>query len=57
MYRIPPNTTDWLQPSDIVLLGAAKQILQHQHSLDRQSDTPPTLQRTCQQFGDALNAV
>ena len=57
MYRIPPNTTGWLQPCDVVLFGPAKQKVRKQHKLDRQSDTSPTLQRTCQQFSDALNFV
>ena len=26
MYRIPPNTSGWLQPYDIVLLGSVKQM-------------------------------
>ena len=57
VYRILPNRTGWLQPSDIVLFGPAKQKVRHQHKLDRQSDAPPTIQRTCEQFSDALNAV
>ncbi len=57
VYRIPPNTTGWLQPCDIVLFGSSKQKVRHQHKLDRQSDIQPTLQRTCQQFSDALNSV
>ena len=57
MYRIPPNTTGWLQPCDIVLFGPAKQKVRKQHKFDRQSDISPTLQRTCEQFSDALNAV
>ena len=57
VYRIPPNTTGWLQPCDIVLFDPAKQKVRHQHKLDRQSDTSPTLQRTCEQFSDALNSV
>ena len=56
VYRIPPNTTGWLQPCDIVLFGPAKQMVRHQHKLDRQSDIPPTQQCTCQQFSDALNS-
>ena len=56
-YRIPPNTTGWLQPCDIVLFGPAKQMVRHQLKLDRQSEIPSTLQRTCEQFSDALNAV
>ena len=50
-------TTGWLQPCDIVLFGPSKQKLSKQHKLDRQSDISQTLQRTCQQFSDALNAV
>ena len=46
VYRIPPSTTGWLQPCDIVLFGPSKQL-----------DVQPTLQRTCQQFSDALNSV
>ena len=57
VYRIPPKTTGWLQPYDIVLFGPAKQKVCKQHKLDRQSDISPTLQRTCQQFSVALNAV
>ena len=34
VYRIPPNTTGWLQPCDIVLFGPAKQKVRHQHKLD-----------------------
>ena len=49
VYRIPPNTTGWLQPCDVVLFGPAKQRVRHQHKLDRQSDISPTLQRTCEQ--------
>ena len=57
MYRIPPNTTAWLQPRDVLLFVPAKQNVRHQHKLDRQSDTPSILQRTCQQFSEALNAM
>ena len=57
VYRIPLNTTGWLQPCDIVLFGPAKQKVRKQHKLDRQSYMPPTLQRTCEQFSDALNSV
>ena len=37
--RIPPNSTAWLQPCDIVLFGPAKQMVRHQHKLDRQLGT------------------
>ena len=57
VYRIPPSTTGWLQPCDIVLFGPSKQKVRHQHKLDRQLDVQLTLQRTCQQFSDALNSV
>ena len=57
MSRIPPNTTGWLQPCDIVLFGPTKQKVRKQHKLDRQSDAPPTIQRTCEQFSYALNTV
>ena len=57
VYRIPPNSTGWLQPCDIVLFGPAKQKVRHQHKLDRQSDIPPTLQLICEQFSDALHSV
>ena len=57
VYRIPPNTTGWLQPCDIVLFGPSKQKLSKQYKLDKQSDISPTLQRTCQQFSEALHAV
>jgi hypothetical protein len=57
VYRIPPNTTGWLQPCDIVLFGPTKQKVRHQHKLDRQSVIQPTLQRTCEQFSKALNSV
>ena len=40
------NTTAWLQPCDIVLLGAAKQMVRKQHTLDRQLDMQSTLKRT-----------
>ena len=57
MYRIPSNSTAWLQPCHVLLFGPAKQMVRHQHKLGRQSDTPPTLQRSCEQLSDALNAV
>ena len=57
LYRKPPNTTGWLQPCDIVLFDPAKQVVRHQHKLDRQTDIPSTLQYTCQKLSNALNAV
>ena len=30
VYRIPPNTTGWLQPCDIVLFGPTKQKVRKQ---------------------------
>ena len=54
---MPPNTTVWLQPCDVLLIGLALQKVHKQHKLDRQPDVPPTLQRTCEQFSDALNAA
>ena len=38
VYRIPTNTSGWLQPCDIVLFGPAKQRVRHQHKFDRQSE-------------------
>ena len=32
VYRIPPNTTGWLQSCDIVLFVPAKQKVRHQHN-------------------------
>ena len=40
VYRIPPNTTAWLQLCDVLVFGSAKQKV----------DIPPTLQRTCNRF-------
>ena len=57
MYRIPPNTTAWLQPFRVVLFGPAKRMVRHQHKLDRHSDIQPAPQRPCEQFSDALNSV
>ena len=51
------NYAQQLAPCDIVLFGPSKQKVRHQHKLDRQLDVQPTLQRTCQQFSDALNSV
>ena len=49
VYRIPPNTTAWLQPCDVVLFGPAKEKVRKQHKVDRQLDIQPTLQRTSYQ--------
>ena len=57
VYRIPPNTTAWLQPCDILLFGSAKQTVRKQHKSDRQFNVQPSLHRTCEQFSKALNAV
>ena len=43
VYRIPPNTTAWLQPCDVVLFGLAKQKVRKQRKVDRQLDIQPTL--------------
>ena len=32
-------------------------MVRHQHKLDRQSDILPTLQRTCEQFIQALHSM
>ena len=40
---IPPNTTAWLLPYNVLVFGSAKQMVRHQHKLDRQSDISPTL--------------
>ena len=42
VYRIPPSTTAWLQPYDVLLFDSAKQMIRKQHKLDRLSDTPNT---------------
>ena len=57
VYRIPPNTTAWLQPCDILLFGSAKQTVRKQHKSDRQFNVQSSLHRTCEQFSKALNAV
>ena len=57
VYRIPPNTTGWLQPCDIVLFGPSKPKVRYQRKLDRQSDILLILQRTFEQFIDALHSV
>ena len=57
LYRIPPNTTAWLQPRDVLLFGPAKQMVRHLHKLDRQSGMQLAAQRTCEQLSDALHSV
>ena len=39
VYRIPPNTTGWLQPCDIVLFDPAKQMVKKQIKVNLQKNT------------------
>ncbi len=57
LYKVPPNTTGWLQPCDVTLFGPTKQKVRKVQKFDRQSNIPPTLHRTCHQFSEALNSV
>ena len=57
LFRIPTNTTAWLQPCDELLFGSAKQKVRKQQKMDKQSNFKPTLQSTCEQFSEALNSV
>jgi len=57
LYKVPPNTTGWLQPCDVTLFGPTKQKVRSVQKSDRQKNISPTLHRTCHQFSEALNSV
>ena len=57
LYKVPSNSTAWIQPCHVLLLGPAKHKVCKQHKRDRQSDIRPALQRICEQFNQAIHSV
>ena len=57
VYRIPPNTTGWLQPWDVVVFGPAKNKVRKAMKDALNTDERPSILMSCDELHKAIHEM